>query len=155
MTARHMRIFDGLTDLAGSEGEDLGASDWILVDQRRIDGFADVTGDHQWIHVDPARAASGPFGRTIAHGYLTLSLLAELTTRLYRVDNVSFAVNYGLDRVRFITPVIEGSRVRATARLAQVGRVDSAVQLKLESVIEIEGSARPAAVVTSLARYFA
>ncbi|WSM10161.1 MaoC family dehydratase [Streptomyces sp. NBC_01716] len=150
-----MRIFDGLTDLAGSEGEDLGASDWILVDQRRIDGFADVTGDHQWIHVDPARAASGPFGRTIAHGYLTLSLLAELTTRLYRVDNVSFAVNYGLDRVRFITPVIEGSRVRATARLAQVGRVDSAVQLKLESVIEIEGSARPAAVVTSLARYFA
>ncbi|MFD3482860.1 MaoC family dehydratase [Streptomyces sp. NPDC058665] len=150
-----MRIFDGLTDLAGSEGEDLGASDWILVDQRRIDGFADVTGDHQWIHVDPARAASGPFGRTIAPGYLTLSLLAELTTRLYRVDNVSFAVNYGLDRVRFITPVIEGSRVRATARLAEVGRVDSAVQLKLESVIEIEGSARPAAVVTSLARYFA
>ncbi|MET8213040.1 MaoC family dehydratase [Streptomyces sp. NPDC005373] len=150
-----MRIFDGLTDLVDSEGENLGASDWILVDQKRIDGFADVTGDHQWIHVDPVRAASSPFGRTIAHGYLTLSLFAELTTRMYRVDNVSFAVNYGLDRVRFVTPVLEGSRIRATARLAEVGRVDDAVQLKLESTIEIEGSERPAAVVTSLARYFA
>ncbi|MFT4289152.1 MaoC family dehydratase [Nocardioides sp.] len=150
-----MRIFEGLTDLADSQGEDLGASDWILVDQRRIDGFAEVTGDHQWIHVDPARAASGPFGRTIAHGYLTLSLLAELTTRLYRVDGVSFAVNYGLDRVRFITPVLEGSRIRATARLAEVDRLEGAVQLRLESRIEIEGQDRPAAVVTSLARYFA
>ncbi|MBD0738788.1 MaoC family dehydratase [Streptomyces sp. CBMA29] len=150
-----MRIFDGLTDLADSQGEDLGASDWIAVDQPRIDAFADVTGDHQWIHVDPDRAASGPFGRTVAHGYLTLSLLAELTTRLYRVDNVSFAVNYGLDRVRFVTPVLEGSRIRATARLAGAARLDAAVQVRLESTIEIEGSRRPAAVVTSLARYFA
>ncbi|MFF7154732.1 MaoC/PaaZ C-terminal domain-containing protein [Streptomyces sp. NPDC008139] len=150
-----MRIFDGLTDLADSEGEDLGASDWIAVDQGRIDAFADVTGDHQWIHVDPDRAASGPFGRTVAHGYLTLSLLAELTTRLYRVDNVSFAVNYGLDRVRFVTPVLEGSRIRATARLAEAARLDAAVQVRLESTIEIEGSRRPAAVVTSLARYVA
>ncbi|WP_432825769.1 MaoC family dehydratase [Dactylosporangium sp. CA-092794] len=150
-----MRVFDGLTDLVDSAGEDLGASDWILVDQQRIDGFADVTGDHQWIHVDPVRAASSPFGRTIAHGYLTLSLLAELTTRLYRVENVSFAVNYGLDRVRFISPVLEGSRIRATARLAEARRVESAVQLRLESTIEIDGSDRPAAVVTSLARYFA
>ncbi|MET9221402.1 MaoC family dehydratase [Streptomyces sp. NPDC088197] len=150
-----MRIFDGLTDLADSEGEDLGASDWIAVDQKRIDAFADVTGDHQWIHVDPDRAASGPFGRTVAHGYLTLSLLAELTTRLYRVDNVSFAVNYGLDRVRFVTPVLEGSRIRATARLAEAARLDAAVQVRLESTIEIEGSRRPAAVVTSLARYIA
>ncbi|MFJ4408916.1 MaoC family dehydratase [Streptomyces sp. NPDC088910] len=148
-----MRIFDGLTDLADSEGEDLGAGDWIAVDQERIDAFADVTGDHQWIHVDPDRAASGPFGRTVAHGYLTLSLLAELTTRLYRVDNVSFAVNYGLDRVRFVTPVLEGSRIRATARLAEAARLDAAVQVRLESTIEIEGSRRPAAVVTSLARY--
>ncbi|MFJ5610499.1 MaoC family dehydratase [Streptomyces sp. NPDC093221] len=150
-----MRIFDGLTDLADSGGEDLGASDWIAVDQKRIDAFADVTGDHQWIHVDPDRAASGPFGRTVAHGYLTLSLLAELTTRLYRVDNVSFAVNYGLDRVRFVTPVLEGSRIRATARLAEAARLDAAVQVRLESTIEIEGSRRPAAVVTSLARYIA
>ncbi|MER7282731.1 MaoC family dehydratase [Dactylosporangium sp. NPDC000244] len=150
-----MRVFDGLTDLVDSAGEDLGASDWILVDQKRIDGFADVTGDDQWIHVDPVRAASGPFGRTIAHGYLTLSLLAELTTRLYRVENVSFAVNYGLDRVRFISPVLEGSRIRATARLAEARRVEGAVQLKLDSTIEIDGSDRPAAVVTSLARYFA
>ncbi|MFF6959793.1 MaoC/PaaZ C-terminal domain-containing protein [Streptomyces sp. NPDC008317] len=150
-----MRIFDGLTDLADSEGEDLGAGDWIAVDQKRIDAFADVTGDHQWIHVDPDRAASGPFGRTVAHGYLTLSLLAELTTRLYRVDNVSFAVNYGLDRVRFVTPVLEGSRIRATARLAEAARLDTAVQVRLESTIEIEGSRRPAAVVTSLARYIA
>ncbi|MFJ2633189.1 MaoC family dehydratase [Streptomyces sp. NPDC087422] len=150
-----MRIFDGLTDLADSEGEDLGASDWIAVDQKRIDAFADATGDHQWIHVDPDRAASGPFGRTVAHGYLTLSLLAELTTRLYRVDNVSFAVNYGLDRVRFVTPVLEGSRIRATARLAEAARLDAAVQVRLESTIEIEGSRRPAAVVTSLARYIA
>nr|WP_223187646.1 MaoC family dehydratase [Streptomyces sp. CBMA29] len=144
-----------MTDLADSQGEDLGASDWIAVDQPRIDAFADVTGDHQWIHVDPDRAASGPFGRTVAHGYLTLSLLAELTTRLYRVDNVSFAVNYGLDRVRFVTPVLEGSRIRATARLAGAARLDAAVQVRLESTIEIEGSRRPAAVVTSLARYFA
>ncbi|MET7401679.1 MaoC family dehydratase [Dactylosporangium sp. NPDC005572] len=150
-----MRVFDGLTDLVDSAGEDLGASDWILVDQKRIDGFADVTGDHQWIHVDPVHAAAGPFGRTIAHGYLTLSLLAELTTRLYRVENVSFAVNYGLDRVRFISPVLEGSRIRATARLAEARRLEDAVQLKLESTIEIEGADRPAAVVTSLARYFA
>jgi len=150
-----VRIFDGLTDLVDSEGEDLGASEWILVDQQRIDGFADVTGDHQWIHVDPVRAASGPFGRTIAHGYLTLSLLAELTTRLYRVDHVAFAVNYGLDRVRFVTPVTEGSRIRATARIAEAARLDGAVHLRLESTIEIQGSERPAAVVTSLARYFA
>jgi acyl dehydratase len=151
-----LRIFDGLTDLVASKGEDLGASDWILVDQKRIDGFADVTGDHQWVHVDTDRAASSPFGRTIAHGYLTLSLLAELTTRLYRVDDVSFAVNYGLDRVRFISPVLEGSRIRATARLVESEWVgDGAVQLKLDSTIEIEGAVRPAAVVTSLARYFA
>jgi acyl dehydratase len=151
-----LRIFDGLTDLVASKGEDLGASDWILVDQKRIDGFADVTGDHQWVHVDTDRAASSPFGRTIAHGYLTLSLLAELTTRLYRVDDVSFAVNYGLDRVRFISPVLEGSRIRATARLVESEWVgEGAVQLKLDSTIEIEGAVRPAAVVTSLARYFA
>lgn len=150
-----MRIFNGLTELVDSQGEDLGASDWILVDQKRIDGFADVTGDHQWIHVDPVRAASGPFGRTIAHGYLTLSLLAEMTTRMYRVENVSLAVNYGLDRVRFVTPVVEGSRIRARARIAAAERIEGAVHLRLESTIEIEGSQRPAAVVNSLARYFA
>ncbi|SFF58370.1 Acyl dehydratase [Actinacidiphila alni] len=151
-----MRIFDGPADLVASEGETLGPSDWILVDQRRIDAFADVTGDHQWIHVDPVRAAASSFGSTIAHGYLTLSLLAGLTTGLYRVDRVSFAVNYGLDRVRFITPVVAGSRIRAAARVARAEPVAGAdaVQLTLESTIEIEGVPRPAAVVTSLARYF-
>ncbi|MEU6849639.1 MaoC family dehydratase [Actinacidiphila alni] len=151
-----MRIFDGPADLVASEGETLGPSDWILVDQQRIDAFADVTGDHQWIHVDPVRAAASSFGSTIAHGYLTLSLLAGLTTSLYRVDRVSFAVNYGLDRVRFITPVVAGSRIRAAARVARAEPVAGAdaVQLTLESTIEIEGVPRPAAVVTSLARYF-
>src|SRR5215217_7396768 len=104
-------------------GEELGASDWHLVDQERVNAFAEVTGDHQWIHVDPERAASGPFGGTIAHGFLTLSMLPQSTFELMHVEDASAAINYGLDKVRFPAPVPVGSRIRATFRIAEVGEV--------------------------------
>ncbi|GAB3075182.1 MaoC/PaaZ C-terminal domain-containing protein [Nocardioides zeae] len=150
-----MKIYRGLGEFAGAEGDDLGTSDWVVVDQARIDTFADATGDHQWIHVDPARAATGPFGGTIAHGLLTLALLPTLINGLYRVDDVTMAVNYGLDKVRFLTPVPAGSRIRATSRVARVERLEGAVQALFETTIELEGAAKPAAVVQSIVRYVA
>ncbi|MFD5257356.1 MaoC family dehydratase [Streptomyces bobili] len=148
-----MKIFDGLSELATAAGELLGSSDWVAVDQERIDRFADATGDHQWIHVDAERAARGPFGSTIAHGLLTLSLLPAFLQQIYRVDGVRMAVNYGLDKVRFPAPVPVGSKLRATSRIAEVTPLDGAVQLKLSTVIEIEGGAKPACVVDSVVRY--
>ncbi|KUN57437.1 dehydratase [Streptomyces canus] len=148
-----MKIFDGLPELATAAGETLGSSDWVAVDQERIDRFADATGDHQWIHVDAERAAQGPFGSTIAHGLLTLSLLPAFLQQIYRVDGVRMAVNYGLDKVRFPAPVPVGSKLRATSRIAEVTPLDGAVQLKLSTVIEIEGGTKPACVVDSVVRY--
>ncbi|MER5538906.1 MaoC family dehydratase [Streptomyces mirabilis] len=148
-----MKIFNGLAELAGTAGVSLGTSDWVEVDQERIDRFADATGDHQWIHVDAERAAQGPFGGTIAHGLLTLSLLPVFLHRLYRVEGVSMAVNYGLDKVRFPAPVPVGSKLRATSTITESTPLDSAVQLKLSTVIEIEGGAKPACVVDSVVRY--
>ncbi len=150
-----MKVYDGVTEFAGAEGDVLGTSDWLAIDQARIDLFADVTGDHQWIHVDAERAAEGPFGATIAHGFLTLSLLPPLLNQLYRVDNVKMAVNYGLDKVRFMAPVPVGSRIRITAKVASVTPLDGAVQATFESIIEIDGSEKPAAVVQSIVRYVA
>ena len=150
-----MRVYNGVAEFARAEGDVLGTSDWIEVDQSRIDGFADATGDHQWIHVDVERAAVGPFGATIAHGFLTLSLLPPLLHQLYRVDNVTMAVNYGLDKVRFITPVRVGSNVRVAAKVLTVVPLDGAVQAVFESVIEVEGAEKPAAVVQSIIRYVA
>lgn len=152
-TSTPRRIFDGTGELLSADGTELGTSEWITIEQDRIDGFAEATGDFQWIHVDPERAADGPFGATIAHGYLTLSLVPVLLRELYRVDNVTMSLNYGLGKVRFPSPVRVGSRVRATSRLAGVRRLDSAVEATLATVIELEGSSKPACVVESIARY--
>jgi len=150
-----MRIFHGIQELAAAAGEELGTSDWLVVDQERINTFADATGDHQWIHVDTEKAAAGPFGGTIAHGMLTLSLLPAFLPQIYRVDGVTMAINYGLNKVRFPAPVPVGSRLRATSRIATVTPLDGAVQAELSTTIEIEGGAKPACVAASIVRYIA
>nr|WP_231708825.1 MaoC family dehydratase [Arthrobacter sp. zg-Y20] len=128
-------------------------SDWITIDQERINMFADATDDHQWIHVDPERAADGPFGSTIAHGYLSLALLPALASGRFRVDGMVMGVNYGLDRVRFPHPVPVGSRVRARSEIASVEQVDRGVRVKLLVTVEIEGVDKPAAVAESISLY--
>ncbi|MFI8214840.1 MaoC family dehydratase [Streptomyces sp. NPDC085932] len=146
---------NGLGELRKLAGGDLGTSEWIEVTQERIDTFADATGDHQWIHVDPVRAEEGPFGAPIAHGYLTLSLFIPLFTELLDVHGVTTKVNYGLNKVRFPAPVRVGSRIRLTARLAEVEDVPGGVQITVEGTIEIEGGGKPAAVLQSLSRFYA
>ncbi|MCX3289169.1 MaoC family dehydratase [Streptomyces sp. NEAU-H22] len=146
---------NGLDELKKLAGSDLGTSEWIEVTQERIDTFADATGDHQWIHVDPERAKEGPFGAPIAHGYLTLSLFIPLFTELLDVQGVTTKVNYGLNKVRFPSPVKVGSRIRLTANLAEVEEVPGGVQISVEGVIEIEGATKPAAVLQSLSRFYA
>ncbi|GGV59837.1 MaoC family dehydratase [Streptomyces massasporeus] len=146
---------NGLDELKKLAGSDLGTSDWIEVTQERIDTFADATGDHQWIHVDPERAKEGPFGAPIAHGYLTLSLFIPLFTELLDVQGVTTKVNYGLNKVRFPSPVKVGSRIRLTAKLAEVEEVPGGVQITVEGAIEIEGATKPAAVLQSLSRFYA
>jgi acyl dehydratase len=139
-------------ELESLVGEELGASDWQEITQERVNAFADVTGDHQWIHVDPERAASGPFGGTIAHGYLTLSLLPALMSEVWRVEGVRMSINYGLNRVRFPSPVRVGSRVRVVGRLKEISPVDGGVQGVVEATVEIEGGAKPAAVAETVFR---
>ncbi|MEW1778340.1 MaoC family dehydratase [Streptomyces sp. NPDC086777] len=146
---------NGLAELKKLAGSDLGSSDWIEVTQDRIDTFADATGDHQWIHVDPERAAAGPFGAPIAHGYLTLSLFIPLFTELLDVRGVTTKVNYGLNKVRFPSPVKVGSRIRLTGRLTEVQDVPGGVQITVDGTIEIEGATKPAAVLQSLSRFYA
>jgi acyl dehydratase len=148
-----MRVFQGIDELAGAAGTDLGTTEWLTIDQERIDQFATATGDHQWIHVDPERAAAGPYGRTIAHGLLTLSLIPALTHQLYTVENVAMAINYGFNKVRFAAPVPVGSRVRASARIAEVVKLEGAVQVVVATTVEVEGNAKPAAIVESVARF--
>jgi acyl dehydratase len=148
-------VFADLAELTAAEGTELGPTDWLLIDQARIDQFAQATDDHQWIHVDPERAANGPYGSTIAHGLLTLSLLPHFMHDLYRVDGVAMAINYGFNKVRFITPVPTGARVRAASKLTSVAEVSGGVQATLTTTIEVEGSAKPAAVVESIVRYVA
>ena len=153
---RHMTItVNGLDELKKLAGSDLGTSEWIEITQERIDTFADATGDHQWIHVDPARAAAGPFGAPIAHGYLTLSLFIPLFTELLDVEGVSTKVNYGLNKVRFPSPVKVGSRIRLVARLASVEDVPGGVQIAVDGTLEIDGGQKPAAVLQSLSRFYA
>jgi acyl dehydratase len=149
-----MRIFSNLDEFRACEGEILGSSDWVEIDQTRIDTFADATGDHQWIHVDPQRAAKGPFGATLAHGYLTLSLLPSLTGTIYRVDGLRMALNYGLNKVRFPSLVRVGSKLRATTELTAVREVEGGVEIVLTSTVEIEGAQKPACVAQHLARYY-
>ncbi|MFF9478948.1 MaoC family dehydratase [Streptomyces sp. NPDC014733] len=147
------RVFGSLDELRAAVGEELGPSDWLEIDQRRIDRFAEATGDHQWIHVDAEKAAAGPFGTTIAHGYLTLSLLPALVPQLMRVDNVAMGINYGTNKVRFPAPVPVGSRVRATARIAEVTEVPGGVQLTTAVTIEREGGSKPVCVAESVSRF--
>lgn len=146
---------NGLDELKKLAGGDLGTSEWIEITQERIDTFADATGDHQWIHVDPEKAAAGPFGAPIAHGYLTLSLFIPLFTELLDVEGVSTKVNYGLNKVRFPSPVKVGSRIRLVARLASVEDVPGGVQIAVDGTIEIDGGGKPAAVLQSLSRFYA
>jgi acyl dehydratase len=142
--------FDSPDALLDAVGTDLGVSDWLVVDQTRIDRFADATDDHQWIHVDPERAASGPFGGTIAHGYLSLSLLAPLMFDLLHVEGTALVVNAGSDRVRFLTPVRSGSRVRAHATVSGAERVATGVRVRQSVSLEIEGADKPALVAETL-----
>ncbi|PZT70988.1 MaoC family dehydratase [Streptomyces sp. SW4] len=146
---------NGLGELKTMAGTDLGTSGWTEVTQERIDMFADATGDHQWIHVDPEKAARGPFGAAIAHGYLTLSLFIPLFTGLLDVRGVTTKVNYGLDKVRFPAPVTAGSRIRLAAVLAEVHEVPGGVQIAVDGTIEIDGGTKPAAVLRSLSRFYA
>ncbi|GLZ49089.1 MaoC family dehydratase [Actinomycetospora sp. NBRC 106375] len=149
-----MRTFASVGEIVAAQGETLGPGEWMTVDQQTIDTFADATGDHQWIHVDPERAAAGPFGRPIAHGLLTLSLLPVLLSRLYAIENVRMGINYGFNKVRFPAPVPVGARLRATARIAEVTELEGAVQVVFATVLEIEGSDKPACVVESVGRFF-
>ena len=146
---------NGIDELKKLAGSDLGTSEWIEVTQERINTFADATGDHQWIHVDPERAAEGPFGAPIAHGYLTLSLFIPLFSELLDVQGVTTKVNYGLNKVRFPSPVKAGSRIRLVGKLAEVEEVPGGVQITVDGTIEIEGGTKPAAVLQSLSRFYA
>ena len=148
-----VKKFSGLDEFVAAQGSQLGPTDWLEVTQERVNLFADATDDHQWIHVDPERAANGPFGGTIAHGLLTLSLLPHFTHQLYTVDNIAMAVNYGYNNVRFITPVRVGSKIRARAEIAKVDQLDGAVQATVPVTVEIEGSDKPAAVAESIVRF--
>jgi acyl dehydratase len=141
-------------DMKAKIGEELGVGEWLEVSQDRIDTFADATGDHQWIHVDTERAKQGPFGTTIAHGYLTLSLVPSLGGGGLGLDGVRMGINYGLDRVRFITPVKSGSRVRARRKLLDVTEGEGFVQMKVEVTVEIDGEAKPACVAETLSRAY-
>jgi len=149
-----MRVFNGVDDLRTAVGTAVGASDWVTVEQGQIDTFADATGDHQWIHVDPERAKDGPFTTTIAHGFLTLSLLPVLIAQVYRVDGVKMGINYGLNKVRFTSPLPVGSRIRGSIELVDVADVDGGVQLTNKVTVEIEGSERPALVAEWLTRQY-
>jgi len=147
-----VKVFDNLSEFVAAAGSQLGPTEWMEITQERVNLFADATDDHQWIHVDPERAAAGPFGGTIAHGLLTLSLLPHFMHQLYRVDNVALAVNYGYNKVRFITPVKVGANVRAGAVISKVDELDGAVQATMTVTVEIEGSDKPAAVAESIVR---
>lgn len=151
-----MRTFDRLTDLQAEVGNELGTGAWVTVTQEMIDRFADATGDHQWIHVDPERAAAGPFGATIAHGFLTLSLLPTLVSQTFDVAGVRMGVNYGLNKVRFTSPVPAGSRLRARVSLLGYEPLpDNGAQLTLSVVMEREGSDKPVCIAESLSRRYA
>ncbi|GAA5036441.1 MaoC family dehydratase [Microbacterium fluvii] len=143
-------------DIPGLQGADLGWSDWLEITQERVNGFADAVDDQQWIHTDPERAAAeSPFGGPIAHGFLTLSLATKFWTELLEVEGVTTKVNYGLDKVRFISPVKVGSRVRMNAVIAEVAEVPGGYQFAVDQTIEIEGGTKPAVVARGIYRFYA
>jgi len=141
-------------DLLGMVGTKMGPTGWLAIEQDRVDGFAEITGDHQWIHVDVERAKAGPFGGTIAHGYLTMSLVNLFLPELIKVRGFAHAVNVGLDRLRFLAPVKVGSRIRAVAELVAAEEIKGAVQAVVRVTIEIEGSDKPACIADTVSRYF-
>jgi acyl dehydratase len=145
-----MRTFHGLEELAAAVGTELGVSDWHTVTQEQVDRFADATDDHQWIHVDPQRAAAGPFGTTIAHGYLTLSLVPLFASGVYAIEGVRMAVNYGCNKVRFPAPVPVGSRLRGVVTLDSVSPNGPGFLVAATVTVQIEGSAKPACVAETL-----
>jgi len=149
-----VRVFNGADELKAAVGEQLGASDWVTVDQKQIDTFAEATGDHQWIHVDTEKAKAGPFGGTIAHGYLTLSLLPVFSAQIYKVENVKMGINYGLNKVRFTSPVPVNSRLRGSFELLEVTEVKDALQVITKVTVEIEGNERPACVAEWVTRVY-
>ncbi|MGB1504214.1 MAG: MaoC family dehydratase [Acidimicrobiales bacterium] len=146
-------VFATPDDLLAAVGTELGKSDWVAIEQDRIDGFADATDDHQWIHVDPEAAAAGPFGSTIAHGYLTLALTNRFLPQIVRVNGVSMGINYGVNKVRFPQPVPVGSRVRGHATLTHAEEIDGGVQVVITITVEIEGGTKPACIVESVSRF--
>ena len=148
------KIYDNPRDLIGQEGTALGPTDWLTIDQERVDGFAKVTGDHQWIHVDVERAKAGPFGGTIAHGYLTMSLVNFFLPDLVEVRGFAHAVNVGADRLRFLAPVPVGGRIRGVGEIVTVEEIKGAIQSVVRVTIEIEGQDKPACVVDTISRYF-
>ncbi|MDH5540254.1 MAG: MaoC family dehydratase [Rhizobacter sp.] len=149
-----MRRFATLAELQGLVGQLVASSDWIEVTQQRIEQFAQATGDHQWIHVDPVRAAAGPFGTTIAHGFLTLSLLPEMGASAFQVGDIRMGVNYGLNRVRFPAPVPAGSRLRGHFKLLASEPLEGGAQLTFEVTMEREGSDKPVCVAESVSRRY-
>jgi acyl dehydratase len=150
-----VKVFNDLNEFAAAQGSQLGPTEWMEISQDRVNLFADATDDHQWIHIDPAKAADGPFGGTIAHGLLTLSLLPHFSHQLYRVNGITLAVNYGYNKVRFITPVKVGSSIRARGEVTAINKLEGAVQATTTITVEIEGSEKPAAVAESIIRYVA
>jgi len=150
-----MKTFEKIADLQPLVGESIGTSEWLLIDQQRVNLFADATGDHQWIHVDVERATAGPFGGPIAHGFLTLSLLPAFFATAFEIRETKSGLNYGLDKVRFVAPVPVGSRLRAHFRLlAWEPLANGGAQLKIEMTVECEGGTKPACVAESITRLF-
>ncbi len=148
-------VFDSPAALEKAVGRHLGYSEWLEITQDRIDRFADATGDHQWIHVDPERAKAGPFGACIAHGYLTVSLVNQFLPQIVEVRGTRMGVNYGADRLRFPAPVPVGSKIRGGAELVRIEAVSGGVQATIRVTVEIEGSDRPACVIDTISRYYA
>lgn len=147
--------FDSIADVLGAVGTDLGVTAWQTMSQDRIQQFADATGDHQWIHVDAEAAKQGPFGTTIAHGYLTLSLCAPFLGELCAVGGISMGINYGIDKARFITPVPAGGRVRGRGEILAATEISGGAQVVVRLTVELEGADKPAAVVDTVSRYLA
>lgn len=149
-----MKTFDTLAQLVSCVGQEVVVSDWLTITQQQIDQFAAATGDPQWIHVDVERAKKGPFGTTIAHGFLTLSLIAGLSIRSLKVANVRMGINYGLNRVRFTSPVPVGSRLRSHMELQAANPIEGGQQLTWRITLEREGQSKPACVAEQLVRYY-
>ena len=146
-------LFSSAEQLLAAQGMELGRTEWLPLTQERINLFAEATGDHQWIHVDPERAANGPFGACIAHGYLTLALANLFMPQLMQFDNLAMGVNYGSDRVRFPAPVKVGSRVRGSGQIIRAELLGDTVQLVVRMTMEVEGQARPGCVIDTISRY--